>query len=184
MLSFVADLAPAAEVIVMNSKTVPAHGAATVVADDRSIAPIHPEMDLTSHTIFRLIVLQNFIARPFTLEIGRAHHLSLTDWRVLFIVGARPGVTSTEIVDGFGFEKMALSRSIARLADQERLTRSIDPADRRRVELRLTPAGTAFLAEVTPTALSREAILDTCLTPAEHQTLDAILDKIIAAVRS
>ena len=145
--------------------------------------PIHPDLDLTSHTIFRLIVLQNFITRPFVAAIGRAHGLNLTDWRVLFITGARPGVTASEMVESFGFEKMGVSRSIARLADAGRLERETTPSDRRRVELRLTSAGAALLAELSPNAMTRETLLEAALTPDERATLDRLVDKLIEAVR-
>lgn len=144
--------------------------------------PIHPDLDLTSHTIFRLIVLQNFISRPFTAAIGRAHGLSITDWRVLFITGARPGVTASEMVESFGFEKMSVSRAIARLAEAGRLERTTTPSDRRRIHLRLTPAGTALLAELSPNAMERETLLEAALTPDERATLDRLVDKLIEAV--
>lgn len=158
--------------------------ATVVAATQLSAEPIHPDLDLTSHTIFRLIVLQNFITRPFTAAIGKAHGLSLTEWRVLFIAGARPGVTASEMVEDFGFEKMAVSRAIARLADIGRLTRHAEPNDRRRVRLMLTPEGEALLTQLSPQAMQRETLLEAALTPAERRTLDRLIEKLTEAVRA
>lgn len=151
--------------------------------DNTASSHIYSKPDLTSHTLFKLIVLNNFIMRPFSFAMGKAHGLTLTEWRVLFIVGGRPGITGAEIIDQFGFEKMALSRAIARLEARGRVVREIDPADRRRAVLHLTPEASEFLRRETPRALDREAILEACLTPDEHREFDRMLDKIIETLK-
>lgn len=68
---------------------------------------------------------------------------------------------------------------IRRLRDKGLLERSPDPSDRRRIVLRLTPAGEALLDEVLPRALAiSEATLEP-LTPAERRSFVALLRRLL-----
>lgn len=141
------------------------------------------DKDLTSRTLFKLIVLHNFITRPFVVEIGKKYNLSITEWRVLFIIGARPGISSAEMIEAFGFEKMSLSRSVSKLIANGRAEMFKDPEDRRKGCLKLTESGRDFLREVTPTAIRRDAVLDECLSGDERLVLDDMLTRLIEALR-
>ena len=47
--------------------------------------------------IYRLLRLVNLLSRPFQERFGTRYDLSLTEWRVMMALAARPGTTATEI---------------------------------------------------------------------------------------
>jgi DNA-binding MarR family transcriptional regulator len=57
------------------------------------------------------------------------------------VVGQSPDATASEISEILGLHPSTLTGVLARLENQRLLQRRVDPADRRRVRFRLTPAG-------------------------------------------
>ena len=52
---------------------------------------------LDDSVFFKLVRVVNLTARPFNEGIGRQHGLSLSDWRVMTVVGCHPGTTASEV---------------------------------------------------------------------------------------
>ena len=67
---------------------------------------------------FKLVRVVNLTARPFNEGIGRGTSLSLSDWRVMTVVGSHPGTTASEVCARTGMDKMSVSRAIAALGAQ------------------------------------------------------------------
>ncbi|BEP59608.1 MarR family transcriptional regulator [Variovorax sp. V213] len=132
---------------------------------------------------FKLVRVVNLTARPFHEKVGREHHLTLNEWRVMAVLGAEPGLNATQIADLTGLDKMAVSRAQAGLRRHGRVLRHDDPADRRRGRLYLTAAGKALHEIVGASGRQREAVLFEGVTADELARLDATLDKLIAAVQ-
>ena len=139
--------------------------------------------DLTQQTTFQLIVLLNFIMRPFFASVGRLHNLTLTEWRVLFIVAAHPGITGTEISRAYGFDKMNLCRAVRHLHKTGHLARAPGEADRRRSHLTVTTMGAATVKAIAPNALEREVLMDKALPPEEMIAFRRTLETLTALVR-
>lgn len=133
--------------------------------------------------IYRLLRLVNLLARPFQERFGTRYDLSLTEWRVMMALAARPGTTATEISDWSGLHVMNVSRSVARLVRQGRVLRAVDPADRRRSLLRLSRRGRALFALIAPSAQAREDMVRAVLSDSEAAALRTMIDRLIAHLR-
>lgn len=133
--------------------------------------------------IYRLLRLVNLLSRPFQERFGTRYDLSLTEWRVMMALAARPGTTATEISDWSGLHVMNVSRSVARLVRQGRVLRAVDPADRRRSLLRLSRRGQTLFALIAPSAQAREEMVRTVLSDGEAAGLRVMIDRLIEHLR-
>ncbi|WP_328823521.1 MarR family winged helix-turn-helix transcriptional regulator [Metallococcus carri] len=92
--------------------------------------------------------------------MARAHHaeravskalsgteLAAAHWFILDFVASSPSSGMSEIAVGTGLPAPTLTRHMDRLVDRNFVYRVLDPADRRRVGLRLTERGEAFIDE-------------------------------------
>jgi DNA-binding MarR family transcriptional regulator len=72
--------------------------------------------------------------------------LTLDHWRIMSVLLVQPGLTMTTIADSAVVPAATLTRLIDKLAEQAVIVRRIDPADKRRVVVALSPRG-ARIAE-------------------------------------
>lgn len=138
---------------------------------------LHP---LDRSLVHRLLRLANLIAKPFFAHYGERHDLSLHEWRVMMLLANRPGLSASEICEQTGMHLMNVSRGVRRLARLGRLERQVDPADRRRAALALTPKGLALYRRIAPDAWQRERIAHAALNAAERAEFGRLLDKLLA----
>ncbi|HEX6316257.1 MAG TPA: MarR family transcriptional regulator [Gemmatimonadaceae bacterium] len=99
----------------------------------------------------------------------------------LRVIGARPGLTMTELARATLTTRSAISEVVVRLVRQGMVRREPDSQDHRRIRLQLTPDGAianAALGETTPERLVRA--LDT-LTPAMRVSLAEALESWTAS---
>jgi DNA-binding MarR family transcriptional regulator len=144
--------------------------------------PDDPASTVEDTVFLKLVRVVNLTARPFQQRVGRLHQLTLNEWRTMALLGARPGLTATQLTDLTGLDKMAVSRALAGLQRAGRLHRHEDPTDQRRSRLYLSSAGKAVHAAVAVQAREREAELFAGVAAPELQQLNATLDKLIASV--
>jgi DNA-binding MarR family transcriptional regulator len=131
---------------------------------------------------FKLVRVVNLTARPFNEQIGKAHKLTLNEWRAMVVIASHPGVAAADIAESTGLDKMAVSRAIAGLDAAGRLLKKQDRSDQRRSRLLLSAEGQRVFANVGRMARRREAELYAGLEPGERERLGGALDKLIAAV--
>ena len=81
------------------------------------------------------------------MRSGRAASLSVAQFRLLLFVRRNPGTSLSPLADHLGTTLPAASQLIERLVRAGLVSRVQHPEERRRVELRLTDAGDATLAE-------------------------------------
>ncbi len=77
---------------------------------------------------------------------GAGADLSVPQFRVLAFLGRTPGVSLSAVAECVGVANATASTMVGRLVRRRLVTRSGDPAERRKVRLTLTPQGTALLA--------------------------------------
>lgn len=130
----------------------------------------------------KLVRVVNLTARPFQQRVGRAHQLTLNEWRAMAVLAAHPGSTGTKVADVTGLDKMSVSRALAGLKRHKRVQRHDDPTDQRRSRLYLTAAGKALVAIVGAEAARREAELFAAIDADERSRLEGMLDRLIASV--
>ena len=128
---------------------------------------------------FKLVRVVNLTARPFSESIGKAHHLSLNEWRVLLVLANHPRVVGSEVAALTGLDKMTVSRAIAALERRGRVVRKVDAADRRRMLLRLSAAGERLYERIGVPAKARERSLFRGIGDADQARLGRLLDRLI-----
>lgn len=141
-------------------------------------------LPLDSSLFFKLVRLVNLTARPFHEGVGKAHHLTLNEWRAMVVLASHAGCAATDVAEHTGLDKMSVSRALAGLEKRGRIQRVADADDQRRSQLRLTAAGKKLFTTIGIKATEREAQLFAGLTNAELTGITVTLDKLIDAVNA
>jgi DNA-binding MarR family transcriptional regulator len=138
-------------------------------------------LELETFLPYRLSVLSNRISQAIARIYAERFDLSVTEWRLMAVLGRYPGLTAGELVERTAMDKVAVSRAVAGLLASGRVERGSDERDRRRVPLELTSAGRAVYAQVAPLALEYERSLLADLSTEELTQLGRLVDKLSAA---
>lgn len=133
---------------------------------------------------FRLSRVSNAVSQGIAETYAEQFDLSVTEWRVVAIVGRFPDISAVEIVSKGALDKVAVSRAVRRLIDRGLLERHASTEDRRRSHLSLSPAGSAIYRDIVPAALAYESELLECLSPDEKRTLEQIMDRLWQRTRA
>lgn len=138
----------------------------------------HAELDLDHFLPYRLSVLSNRVSGAIARVYSERYALSVTEWRVMAVLGRFPGLSANEVAQRTAMDKVAVSRAVARLAEAGRLERDTHDDDRRRSVLRLSPDGYRIYDEVAPMALAFEQRLLAGIESAERDALFRLLDRL------
>jgi DNA-binding MarR family transcriptional regulator len=132
---------------------------------------------------YRLSVLSNRVSRAIAKRYAKTFDLTIPEWRVIAVLGRRPGLTAKEIAEATEMDKVAVSRAVARLVAAKRVAARADRDDARRQLLALTPQGESVHARIAPIALASEQRLLTALDARERAQLDDVIDRLLAAAK-
>lgn len=138
-------------------------------------------LDLERFLPYRLSVLSNTVSEALATLYGERFNLSVTQWRVIAVLGRYPDLSAVEVAERTRMDKVAVSRAVAELIDAGRLDRQTDRLDRRRSVLNLSVEGRRVYEEIAPLALACEARLLSALSAKERDALEGILDKLTTA---
>ena len=141
--------------------------------------PRQATLPVDDSIFFKLVRVVNLTARPFSESIGKAHHLSLNEWRVLLVLANHPRVVGSEVAALTGLDKMTVSRAIAALERRGRVVRKVDATDRRRMLLRLSAAGERLYERIGVPAKARERSLFRGIGDVDQARLGRLLDRLI-----
>lgn len=136
------------------------------------------ELVLEHFLPYRLSVLSNRISNAIAQEYSRRFDLTVTEWRVMAVLGHAPDLSAGEVARRTAMDKVAVSRAVASLIASGRLLRRLDADDRRRSLLQLSKAGYAIYAQIAPLALGFERQLLGELDNAERSRLFRLLDRL------
>jgi MarR family transcriptional regulator, lower aerobic nicotinate degradation pathway regulator len=116
------------------------------------------------------------------LEVAlEARDLRLAHQAVLSALDDFGALSQQQLADALDLDKSHLVGRIDELQRRGIVTRTQDPADRRRNRVELTAEGKALAAELKPVAVqSQQGFLDT-LSTAEQETLTTLLRRVLAA---
>jgi DNA-binding MarR family transcriptional regulator len=140
--------------------------------------PTHKTLDLEHFLPYRLSVLSNTISQAIAREYAQRFQISVTEWRVIAVLGRYDGSSASEVAERTATDKVAISRAIASLVRRSRVRRTLARHDKRRSVLRLTPKGWKIYDEVAPRALEHERRLLAHLDLQEREWLERILGKL------
>ncbi len=128
---------------------------------------------------YRLSLLTNTISQGIAASYRHEHDISVTEWRILAVLGRFPGLTASEVTERTAMDKVAIHRAVKTLMQKDLLERKPDQSDRRRQQLFITPSkGKTVLNTVIPRAKEFENSLLNALTNEETQTLLSTLEKL------
>ena len=135
--------------------------------------------ELENFLPYRLSVLTNTISQGIAAAYRDRFDINTTEWRILAVLGRYPGLTASEVVERTAMDKVAISRAVKSMEQNQLLERITDKSDRRRHRLYLTKArGQTTLKKIIPEALKFETELLRSLSPSDQQTLNRILNKL------
>lgn len=135
-------------------------------------------LDLEHFLPYRLSVLANRISHGFGRLYEEKFDLKLPEWRVMAVLGRRPGITAREVAEFTAMDKVAISRAVARMMQMGRLTAEADSTDGRRQKLVLSAAGLAVYREIIPMAKRIEAALTEGIADGDLAVLDKLLTRL------
>jgi DNA-binding MarR family transcriptional regulator len=138
-------------------------------------------LDLEHFLPYRLSVLANRISHGFGRLYEKKFDLKLPEWRVMAVLGRRPGITAREVADFTAMDKVAISRAVARLMAMGRVTAETDSSDGRRQKLTLSDAGQEIYRQIIPLAKRIEAALTDGIGDGDLAVLDKLLIHLTAA---
>lgn len=139
----------------------------------------HQEFLLEEFLPYRLSLLSNTVSQGISTAYRGAHGLSVTEWRVIAIIGRFPGLTASEVMQRGAMDKVAVSRAVNKLQEKDLVDRSAHTEDRRRLSLKLTQdKGVSLFREVVPKALDYEQQLISALSPDELLRFSRMIEKL------
>ncbi|MBE1299128.1 MAG: MarR family transcriptional regulator [Alteromonadaceae bacterium] len=127
---------------------------------------------------YRLSILSNKISSMVASAYQDKFALTITEWRIMAVLGEFPGVSADEISAKTQIEKSILSRSVNRLLKRHLIEREISDVDRRRSHIRLSEMGAAVYEEIVPLSLQYEKALLECFNTDEKQQLSGLIDRL------
>jgi DNA-binding MarR family transcriptional regulator len=99
----------------------------------------------------------NAVRNHLTNSVLRAHDLTWTGFVVLWVVWIWDGMETRHVAESAAISKATLTGVVKTLEARSLIARTGDEADRRRVHLRLTPAGVALMEQLYPAFNAGEA---------------------------
>lgn len=143
----------------------------------------HALLDLEHFLPYRLSVLSNRISQTIADTYAGRLGIGITEWRAIAVLGRNPGLSANGVAERTAMDKVAVSRTLARLLERGLVQRDTHGDDRRRSVLELSQAGYRIYDEVVPLALARERDLLAHFSDGERQQLDTLLDKLGQGLR-
>ena len=144
---------------------------------DRSI------LTLERYLPYRLSILSNRVSGRIAETYGDKFAISVTEWRIMAVLGEYPGISADEVSNKTQIEKSILSRAISKLLNRNLLNREIDPADKRRSMLKLSKTGQSVYDEIVPIAYDMEKELLNCFNAEETEAFSKLVDRLYEHAR-
>lgn len=129
---------------------------------------------------YRLAVVADAVSRALGEVYGARFGLTIAEWRIIANLGRFGPLYAGAIAVRSSLEKPTVSRALRRLQVAKRVTRTVDPADKRNVCIELTPQGQETFAAIAALALEWEMELLAPLSGTERRQLDRTLAKLAA----
>ncbi|PJK03779.1 MarR family transcriptional regulator [Lysobacteraceae bacterium NML71-0210] len=137
-----------------------------------------PQLDLDSFLPYRLSVLSNRISQSIARLYAERFGISITEWRVIAVLGRYSGLSANQVAERTAMDKVAVSRTLARLVERGLIARNTDDDDRRRSVLALSARGKRIHTQIAPLALEMEHKLLAGFDNEERRLLDRLLGKL------
>ena len=127
---------------------------------------------------FRLMRVHTKLNAQATRILRETSGLTLSQWRVLALIGAEGEARMSDIARATALDKGLLSRNLKALIEAGQIEANADDADHRAQKLRLSAAGQALFERTLPVMRARQARLRADLSAEELETFYTVLDKL------
>jgi len=127
---------------------------------------------------YQLSVSSNKISSFFTEIYQDKFALSITQWRIMAVLGEFPDISADDVSNKTQIEKSILSRAISKLLQRKFIQRTFSTEDKRRSILSLTTTGHEVYDEIVPLSYQYEKKLLTCFTKEEKQQFHLLLERL------
>jgi DNA-binding MarR family transcriptional regulator len=144
--------------------------------------PANPDFKLEEFLPYRLSVAANRVSRMFANRYSQAYGLTISEWRVLTVVGRSGTISPSVVANLTAMDKVKVSRAAASLVARGLVKQAQDPDDGRGRLLSLTKKGVTAYSGVVPLAKDLEKTLSDGLNKQEWSTLNKALIKLTAHV--
>lgn len=137
-------------------------------------------LTLERYLPYRLSTLSNRISGIIAKTYRDKFALSITEWRIMAVLGEYPESSADEVSNKTQIEKSIVSRKLQKLLKRNLVVREVDQADRRRQNLTLTKTGKDVYRQIVPVSYDYEDQLMTCFSNKERELLDDLIDRLNA----
>lgn len=127
---------------------------------------------------YQLSISSNRVSRFFTDIYQDKFALSITQWRIMAVLGEYPNISADEVSVKTEIEKSMLSRAISKLLQRNLIQRQFSEKDKRRSILALTDTGYDVYNEVVPMSYQYETQLLSCYSKEERKLFIELLTKL------
>ncbi|NND81726.1 MAG: winged helix-turn-helix transcriptional regulator [Gammaproteobacteria bacterium] len=138
----------------------------------------HPILTLERYLPYRLSILSNRVSRTIAEKYKDKFGLSVTEWRIMAVLGEYPGVSADEVSNKTQIEKSLISRALQKLLSRHLVVREVDAQDRRRQNLRLSRTGLDVYSQIVPLSENYQKQLLTCFNAREREQFDRLIDRL------
>ena len=136
-----------------------------------------PPKELLASSVFLLKRL-GFAAKDRSHTAFDGSGLSAFHYAVLALLEEDPRETQAQVADALGYDRSLIVRLLDELEEQQLVTRTRDPEDRRRHVVKLTPGGHSMLLELRAIVQGLEDDFLSPLDADEREALHALLSKV------
>jgi DNA-binding MarR family transcriptional regulator len=135
-------------------------------------------LTLERYMPYRLSIVSNKVSSIVAQTYKDKFALSITEWRIMAVLGEYPRASADEISVKTQIEKSLISRAISNLLKRKLVERNTAKDDKRRSEVSLSKTGYEVYAEVVPMSLEYEQALLNCLSSEEQVQLSEMIDRL------
>ena len=141
-------------------------------------------LNLSRFLPYRLSTLSNTVSEIIAQTYKDKFALSVTEWRIIAVLGEAPGASADEVSVTTQIEKSIISRSLKKLLQRHFVIRDVDDADRRRHNLRLSDIGNDVYQQIVPELYQYEASVLDCFSTKEREQFDKLIDRLHAHTKT
>ena len=147
--------------------------------------PKHPQkLDLGDYLPYLVNRVGTIVADQFGEEALAPQGLSIAMWRVMAVLASTGGQRQIDLADLTSIDSSTLSRLVTRLVRIGLVTRARSASSNREVAVKLSPKGSAVVAQLIPIGLEFESAAIAGLAPDELMTLKRCLRRMYGNMRS
>jgi len=139
------------------------------------------QFDLENFLPYRLSLLSNRVSEAIADSYRQTHNISMSEWRLILILGQYPNSTATELIEYTAMDKVRVSRAVKRLIEKQLISAKNHASDGRSRSLSLTDNGKKLRADVIPKARDCETELHKVLSVDEVKVFSQLVDKLLLA---